>query len=196
MDMSLIENRKMLAEVLTNIHPMSGQCMEQLISGFEYCEFGKKEIITRPGEIAKNLYFILEGTQRSYLLKDKEYTIAFSYHPNLGAIPDSFILQRPSKHYFESITPSKMLRITKTKLDDLIEKYPELNKLMLRYHEMMIVGLHDRQTELMSMSMEERFEVFCERSFHLFGKVPHKHIASYLNMDPTNMSKLLNKKLV
>ena len=185
-----------LKETLQKIHPLSEESLDELTQKFHYCEFSKRELIVQPGEVADRLYCILEGVQRSYYLKDKEYTIAFSYPPNIGTIPDSFLMQRPSKHYFEAVTASKMLYIERSDLYRLIESDPSVERMMRIQHEFMITGLHDRQTELMALSMEERFQAFAQRSFHLFQSIPHKYIASYLNIDPTNLSKLLAKKLV
>jgi len=162
---------------------------------FQHFSFKKKEILIRPGEVSGILFYVLSGVQRSYYLTDKEYTIAFSYD-GFCAVPDSFLLNKPSKHYLEAVTDSSMLGIKRKDIYDLMDQYSWLNKIMTSFQELMVCGLHDRITEIMALSMEERFNVFCERSFHLFAKVPHKHIASYLNMDPTNLSKLLNKKLV
>lgn len=185
-----------LKETLKGIHPLSEDSLAALVEKFQFCEFPKKAIILRPGEIADRLYFILEGVQRSYYLKDKEYTIAFSYTPNMGTVPDSFLMQRPSKHYYEAVTDSKMLYIMHSDFYNLIESDASIERMMRIQQEYMITGLHDRQTELMALSMEERFQAFAKRSFHLFQTIPHKYIASYLNIDPTNLSKLLAKKLV
>lgn len=185
-----------LKETLTSIHPLSEDSLAALVEKFQYCQFRKKGIILRLGDIADRLYYVLEGVQRSYYLKDKEYTIAFSYPPNMGTVPDSFLMQRPSKHYYEAVTDSRMLYIMRADLYNLIESDPSIERMIRIQQEHMITGLHDRQTELMALSMEERFQAFAKRSFHLFQSIPHKYIASYLNIDPTNLSKLLAKKLV
>ena len=170
--------------------------MDVFIDEFERFSFRKKELIVRPGDISNVLFFVIEGVQRSYYFREKEHTIAFAYEDSFCAVPDSFLLNRPSKHYLEAVTDSLMLGIRREKFYRLMEQYEWLLDLMLGFQQMVVAGLHDRMTEIMALSMEERFEVFCHRSFHLFSRIPHKHIASYLNMDPTNLSKLLNKKLV
>ena len=170
--------------------------IDDLVNEFKDFSFRKKELIVRPGEISNVLYFVIAGVQRSYYLKEKEYTVAFAYENSFCAVPDSFLLNRPSKHYLEAVTDSHMLGIKRVKFYNLMEQHMWLLKMMFGFQEMMLGGLHDRMTEIMALSMEERFEAFCGRSFHLFARIPHKYIASYLNIDPTNLSKLLNRKLV
>ena len=58
--------------------------------------------------------------------------------------------------------------------------------------EAILAGMINRHIELHSLTIEERFKVFCQRSPHLLQLVPHKYIASYLGIDPTNFSKLFN----
>ena len=187
--------KEKLAKTVLAVREIDAPVLDELLDAFEYVEFGKKEIMLRPGETARYLYYVLEGAQKAYLVKDKIHVMAFSYPPFFCAIPDSFLLQIPSLFFLESITESKMLRITYEKLQALLEKHPQLEALLRKQHEMMIVGLHTRQMELMAMSMEEKFEAFYKRSFHLFQMVSHKDIASYLNIDPTNLSKLLKKQM-
>jgi hypothetical protein len=45
---------------------------------------------------------------------------------------------------------------------------------------------------LHSLSIEDRYRIFTQRSAFLLQLVPHKYIASYLHIDPTNFSKLFN----
>ena len=56
-----------------------------------------------------------------------------------------------------------------------------------------LVGIANRYYEQKALSLEERFTIFVNRSAHLLNKIPHKHLASYLGMDPTNFSKLPGK---
>lgn len=58
--------------------------------------------------------------------------------------------------------------------------------------EAMFAGMIDLHIELRAMTIEERYKKFCRKSPHLLQLVPHKYIASYLGIDPTNFSKLFN----
>lgn len=183
-----------LWESLQAVNPLPDRVREDLEPFFKPFSYKKKEMIIRPGEICHYLYYVVEGMQRAFMAREREYTIAFAYPPFFCVIPDSFYHRTPSKLFLEAITDSFFLGIHYTELETCMRRHPELERNFRLYTQEMVIGMQDRQIELMSMSMEERFDAFCSRSFHLFAKVPHKHIASYLNIDPTNLSKLLRRR--
>jgi hypothetical protein len=45
----------------------------------------------------------------------------------------------------------------------------------------------------MAYTIEERFASFLKRNPALINLVPHKYLASYLRIDPSNFSRLLNQ---
>jgi hypothetical protein len=51
----------------------------------------------------------------------------------------------------------------------------------------------ERLVELQTFSAEDRYKRLLQRSPHILQLVPHKYLASYLGMDATNFSKLINK---
>jgi hypothetical protein len=55
-----------------------------------------------------------------------------------------------------------------------------------------ISGLLERLKDLQTGSSEEKFRKMLQRSPHILGLVPQKYLASYLGMDATNFSKLVN----
>jgi hypothetical protein len=56
-----------------------------------------------------------------------------------------------------------------------------------------ISGLEERLVEVQSFSSEEKFRALLKRSPHILQLVPHKYLASYLGIDATNFSKLINR---
>lgn len=156
--------------------------------------FPKKTIITAEGETQKDIYFVLEGIQKSYFLNDgKEHVIAFTYSPSLSGIPESFFTQTPSKYYLESISDTKVLKISYAKHTQLLNKYRPIETLFRMATENILFGLVHRHHELMAYDIETRFKNFLQRSPHLLNQVPHKDLASYLRINASNFSKLLGK---
>ena len=75
--------------------------------------FKKGDFITVSGQIQRELYFVKSGVQMSYFDTDnKTHVIAFTYPPNLCAIPESFQFQIPSKYFLSCLTDSELEYIT------------------------------------------------------------------------------------
>jgi CRP-like cAMP-binding protein len=155
--------------------------------------FKKGEVITAPGQVQKELYFVKKGVQMSFFdAQNKPQVIAFTYSPNLCAIPESFNLQSPSKYFLTALSDSEMEYITFGDLQVILNNSHPLERLFRKMTELVLAGILNRHVELHTLSIEERFKNFCERSPHLLQLIPHKYIASYLGIDPTNFSKLYN----
>ena len=155
--------------------------------------FKKGDFITVSGQIQRELYFVKSGVQMSYFNTDnKTHVIAFTYPPNLCAIPESFQFQIQSKYFLSCLTDSELDYITFGELQKLFDKSQQIERLFRRMTEFVLAGMINRHIELHSMTIEERYKTFCQRSPHLLQLVPHKYIASYLGIDPTNFSKLFN----
>ena len=150
--------------------------------------------MTAPGETERYIYYVIEGIQKSYYLNDhKQHIIAFAYAPSFSGIPESFFTQTPSRYYLETITDSHFLRISYEKHQQLMREFRAIETLFRKATEMFLAGVLQRQHELMAFDIETRFKLFVERSSHLLHMVSQKDIASYLRMDSSNFSKLINK---
>ncbi|MDX1641540.1 MAG: Crp/Fnr family transcriptional regulator [Balneolaceae bacterium] len=182
-----------IKEFLQHIHPVEDEILEEFLSQFEKADKPKKTIITAAGKIEHFIYFTVEGVQKSYYLNEgKEHVIAFTYPPSFSGIPESYITRKPSKYYLETITESRFLRLPYERHQELMKKHRPIETLFRKATERVLVGVLERHYELMAYSIEERFRAFMKRSSHLLNVVPHKDLASYLRIDPTNFSKLLS----
>jgi CRP-like cAMP-binding protein len=150
--------------------------------------------MTAEGETERFIYYVLEGIQKSYYLNEgKQHIIAFAYPPSFSGVPESFFTQTPSKYFLETITDSKFLRLSFEKHQQLMQEHREIETLFRKTTELFLMGVIQRQHELMAFDIETRFKTFVKRSPHLLNMVSQKDLASYLRMDSTNFSKLINK---
>ncbi|UTW62390.1 Crp/Fnr family transcriptional regulator [bacterium SCSIO 12741] len=187
-----MNERESLIAFLNYIHPLPEEVMEEFVDAWKPFEASRKQLLTREGDVENYIYFVTEGIQRSYYIKDdKEHVIAFTYAPSFSGIPESFITQTPSLYYLECITPSRFLRMPRQQLEVLLEEHRSIERLFRISTEQILIGFIHRHYELLALSIEERFKTFLQRSPHLLNQIPHKHLASYLGMAPSNFSKLL-----
>jgi len=182
-----------LFEFFKQFHNLPEQDFELFNNASSGKSMKKGEIIIRPGQIQKELLIVNKGVQMSYFEgENKEHAIAFTYPPGLCAIPESFSMQQPSRYYLKCMTDSEFSSIKYTALQELFDNSHQLERLFRKMTEAVLAGVISRHIELHTLDIEERFKAFCNRSPHLLQLVPHKYIASYLNIDSTNFSKLYN----
>lgn len=157
-------------------------------------QFPKGHVLVQPGQVQQELYLVESGVQMSvYEEGGRPLVLAFTYAPGFCALPDSFSLQQPTNSRLESVTDSVLHAISYTRLNALFDEVPGLERFFRQATEQVLAGLIQRHIEWQTLDMEARYLLFCRRSGHLLQMVPHKYIASYLGIDPTNFSKLYNR---
>ncbi len=178
---------------LSQIHPVDEDILDAYIAQWTVYTLPKKTIMTAQGDTQRYWYYVLDGIQKSYYLSgNKQHVIAFTYTPSFTGIPESFFTQVPSKYYLETITASKFLRISFEQHQQFMQKHREIETLFRKATEYLLIGVLERYYELMAFDIETRFKTFAKRSPHLLSMIAQKDLASYLRIDATNFSKLIN----
>ncbi|SJZ43308.1 cAMP-binding domain of CRP or a regulatory subunit of cAMP-dependent protein kinases [Chitinophaga eiseniae] len=175
-------------------HDISLADYHLLTDNLQSRSFKKGTAIVVPGQVQRDLYFVKSGVQMAYLeADDKTYVIDFSYAPALCAIAESFSFQAPSKYFLTCLTDTEMACLPHAQLQQLLDQSRSVERLFRRMIERMLADMVDMHINLRAMTIEERYRAFCSKSPELLHLVPHKYIASYLGIDPTNFSKLFNQ---
>jgi CRP-like cAMP-binding protein len=188
------ESILLLKNLTDSIYPLPEKDWILFSSIWKPFEAKRKEIITTPGKIEKFLYFVADGVQRVFYQGDEQHeaTLVFTYAPSFGGVLDSFLLQLPSKYFYETLTSSTFLRACSQEVQQLMNQSQAIQKLVQIGVNHSLAGLMERMTELQCFSSEEKFKKLLTRSPHILQLVPHKYLANYIGIDPTNFSKLIN----
>jgi CRP-like cAMP-binding protein len=183
----------LLKKFLSTISKVDNEVLDKYISHWTECQVPKKTLLTASGKTERYIYFVKEGIQKSYYLNDgKQHIMFFAYHPSFSGVMESFFTQTPSKYYLETITDSTLLRLSYEKHTLLIQEHRQLETLFRKITEQFLLGIIERHHQLLAFNVETRFKNFVTRSPHLFAMIPQKDLASYLRIDATNFSKLMN----
>ena len=180
-------------EYFKRFHDINKTDYDLLTKNLKTKKYRKGDFIIVPGQTQKEIYFVKSGIQMSSFESDKKtHVIAFTYYPDLCAIPESFNAQQPSKCSLICLSDSELEYLSFDELQQLFDASPAIERLFRKMSEAILAGMINRHIELHAQTIEERFKFFCQRSPHLLQLVPHKYIASYLGIDATNFSKLFN----
>ncbi|WP_245842872.1 Crp/Fnr family transcriptional regulator [Pontibacter ummariensis] len=190
-----MEELQKLKQLVSAIRPLPEADWEAFSAAWIPHQAKRKETLTAAGEKENYLYFVAEGVQRVYYFddQDREATLVFTYAPSFGGVLDAFMLQQPARYYYETLTPSVFLRTPFQDLQRLMQTRPAIEAMIREGLSHSLSGLLERLVELQCYTSEERFKKLLQRSPHILQLVPHKYLANYLGIDPTNFSKLLNK---
>jgi len=188
----LEEALKQLKKHLFSIHTLSVEEWEDFASIWQLVSYKRKTVLTAAGETERHLYFVLDGVQRAFYVDgDMEATIVFTYPFSFSGIADSFLTQTPSRYFLESLTASTLLRTNFQQVQILMDKYHNVERMIRLFTSYALMGVLERQVELLAYSAEEKFKTLLRRSPHVLQLIPHKYLASYMGMDATTFSKLL-----
>ena len=163
---------------------------QQLMPVIKVRRFGKKELLTKAGEVENNFNFIIKGLVRKYYKKGShEINTQISTEGHLIVSQESFHSRLPSEYFIETIEPSTVVSITHDDLEKVYassHKMERLARLLITY----AMVLKDRwQIQLVKMTPRERFLNFVTRNPGLMQRVPQKFLASYLNIKPETFSR-------
>lgn len=182
-----------MKKFLSNIYQINGEILDEYLSHWSEYSAPKKTIITESGKIEHYIYFVKNGVQKSYYLNEgKEHVMFFAYNPSFSGVVESFLTQTPSKYFLKTITESTFLRLSYEKHNQLIKEHPEIETLFRKITEHFLIIVVEKLQQLMTFNTETRFKNFMKNDSHLLNIIPQKDIASYLRIDPTNFSKLIN----
>ncbi len=189
-----MEPKDLLLKTINNIHPLKEDDFEQFYALLKPISSKRKEILTYAGAEEKYLYFVIDGLQRMYYLdeQNREATLLFTYSGNFGGILDSMMNHKPSKFYYETLSPSTFLRASFQQVETLAHSNLEISSLLQKGLIGAFSGVLERLVEIQCFSSEEKFKQLLQRSPHILQIVPHKYLASYIGIDATNFSKLVN----
>jgi len=179
--------------IFNAVSPISKVDFELITQHLRERKVKKGTFLVNPGDVQQHCYFVLEGVLMSYFdNSDKIHVQAFAYPPDLAAVPESFLKQNQSPVFLQCMSDVTVMELSYAKLQEALQASHALERLFRLMTESVLIGILQRHTELRTKSIEERFRSFSKRSPHLFQLIPQKYIASYLNIDPTNFSKLYN----
>jgi CRP-like cAMP-binding protein len=153
-------------------------------------KFGKREIVSKQGEVEDYLNFIVEGLARKYYLQDNdEVNTQISHEGHIIHAQESFHSRKPSEYFVETLEPTSFISITYNHLEKVYQqdaKLERLGRLVITYT---MVQKDRWQMQMIKLPPRERFLFFIERHPDLLQRVPQKHLASFLNIQPETFSR-------
>lgn len=150
----------------------------------------RNEFLKVKGSIDTNVYYIVSGSLRIFVLSEyEEQIIRFGYKENLIVSLDSFLSNKPSDLFIQAIKKSVIKVISKQQFDTFLETENN-RKLWTKILADLVIQQMEREIDILTNSPKERYERVLKRSPQLFQEIPNRHIANYLRMSAETLSRL------
>lgn len=154
----------------------------------------KGDFLLFDGDIQDNLFMIKDGV--AVLYDDSGINrriIDFFYNNRFCADFISFTNRTVSEYCIECLSDCTVEFISYENLYQKLDQAKAIERAYRILIEKMLTAALQKNKNQKALCMEERFKLIMHHKPELFKLVSHKYIASYINIDVTNFSKLYNK---
>jgi len=170
---------------------MSDQDWKAFSSKIERCEYPKKHLLLKTGQIEKHLSFVEKGIIRFYLPKEEnDLTFTFVFDDGFVSAYDSFLTQQASAYHVQTLEKTILWRIS---YDDLqiVYKETEIGNTIGRHaSEDLFLKKSKRELSLLNNTAEQRYLKLFSEQPQLIKQIPLKYIASYIGITPQALSRI------
>ena len=182
-----------LLEIIAKSVPISKVEEDLCKKYFDDISFKKNQIIEKSGQVPQYLYFVIEGFVRVFHFNIYGSEITTQINCPNGFITSSylnFINLVKSDESISSITDCRLLRISKTYLEQLTHESTTIKDFSIAVFQQSIAYYERRSTELATLNALQRYQNLIRSNPEIVKNVPIQIIASFLGMKPESLSRI------
>ena len=172
------------------------ESMQALLDLFQPVELNKNNFLAKEGERSKSLYFVESGVLRAYYQnpKGEEFNKLFFVNPAIVGAYSSLITGETNKINIQCLSNCLVLKANFQSILKLYDAHPTIERLNRTIAEDFFVKKEKREMSLVMNNASERYAMFQEEFSGLENEITQYHIASYLGITPTQLSRIRAKK--
>jgi len=181
-----------LIQFFQNGLPMSANKAEQLAEKFKARKIARNDYLLKQGAICNESHFIENGIIRSYTYDFKGDDVTTGFYSKKMFFSDllSFFKRIPSKEYIQALTDCEAWYLTYEDMQTNFHTFPEFRE----FGRLNIINqyglLKQRMLSMLQETAEQRYMDLINSYPEIIQNVPLKHIASYLGITDTSLSRI------
>ncbi|MFS4492214.1 Crp/Fnr family transcriptional regulator [Maribacter sp. 2308TA10-17] len=180
---------------IDEISPLEKKTFAVLQECFRPEQLYKNDFFVKEGERAHQIGFLKKGILRAYFLnpEGKEYNKQFFIGPAIIGAYSSLLTKEPNKIAQQALSDSEILVADFQELEKLYDKFHDLERLGRKIAEFYFLEKEQKEIEMALLDADKRYLNMRERFPTIESIVPQYHIASYLGISPTQLSRIRRK---
>lgn len=185
-----------LRDALCSYYPLSAETWSAFSDFCKYRALEKGEILYRAGEVPETFSFVHSGLLRLFTLDERggEYNKNFFDEGMFPGCMAALLESEPSAFTIESLEVSAIVEIHFRKFRRLLLERDDLKMFQIHYLERnWLLAKDAREVEIVQEDATQRYHRFRREFPALAARLPQYHIASYLGITPTQLSRIRKK---
>ncbi|WP_440120821.1 Crp/Fnr family transcriptional regulator [Tenacibaculum sp. Ill] len=174
---------------------LSEKELTQILSFFDCQSYKKKETLLPTSNRCDKLFFVAKGCLQLYFIDDLGHKKTTQFALENWWLTDFLAFQNQKRSNFtvEAVENSIVLSISFSKYNELLSKFPLLEKYFRSIYETAYGAALMRLKYVNSYSKEEMFFRFREDFPEFVQRVPQYSLASFLGLTPEYLSEIKRK---
>ncbi|MCP1386318.1 Crp/Fnr family transcriptional regulator [Runella salmonicolor] len=171
------------------------ETVTEIVSYFQPMTLGKGEYFLKEGAKCDKMGFVQSGIMREYLIEEqgREVTKWISTSGYFVVDIAAFLFHSPARWNLQALSDCELLVIHQKDYAQIGQKIPQWTELEKLFIARCFTILEQRIVTHLSLTSEERYELFFTHHRELFNLVPLQYLASMLGMTPETFSRIRNK---
>jgi len=156
----------------------------------------KGEFLTKVGDRPTEFALVLDGMIRKfYVTQDgRQMTRGFAVRGELAGAYAALLTRSESRLNVQALEDSRLLVLEFAAFEGLYLRHPCWSTVGRRVAELLFVQREQRESDLLTLTPEQRYEKFRTEQPNIFQSVPQYQIASYLGITPVSLSRIRGRR--
>jgi CRP-like cAMP-binding protein len=175
--------------------PLSDLEEQALKAHLVHKKLRKRQYFLQEGDVCRNVAFIEKGIMRSYMVDGDGQEHIFSFALEGWAIGDlsSFLSEQISTQHIDALEDCQLVLISKSSHDQLLATMPKYATFFRILMTDAYIALQKRTSNILSMSLEDRYKFFVGQYPNIVQRVPQHMIASHMGLSAETLSRIRSR---
>jgi CRP-like cAMP-binding protein len=181
-----------LKSYFNGISSLTESTWADILPLFKQETFPKNQYFVREGEIARKIGFLDSGVMRAYFVNSegKEYNKQFFVSQSIVGAYTSLLTQKPNLIAQQALTDCVIYSCNYADLVSFFYMHQDLERLARKIAEYYFLEKEKKEIEIVLLDAQQRYNIFQKEFPVLEQLIPQYHIASYLGITATQLSRI------
>ncbi len=180
-----------LHQLFNKVTEIPADDWEYFALGLQHKRYAKGAYFLKQGKVSGQIAFVTKGVFRLYTATEKkELNYNFFAEGQFAVDYESFLKGRAGTFSIQALEDCEVYVFSKVHLLEQYSSSHAWERFGRLAGEQAFLKSRERLKELLYLSAEERYLQFMKQYKNLYNRLPLYHIASYLGLDVTSLSRI------